>query len=450
MPKHGFLTPKAIGNRIKAKGLCKLRWYCEMCVKQCRDENGFKCHQTSEGHLRQMRIFAENPEAVMKQYSEDFEKEFLDVLSRRHGTKRVRASLVYNEFIAHKTHTHMNSTHWETLTSFVLYLGKVKKAVVDETEKGWYIQWVDRDPRLLAMQEAAARRQKSDLDDEEKQARAIEKQIQAAKARDEGRADTDAATAGPTELRREEGQASLRIGLKSRAQTFVPGGGSGSDLTTAAGNLVAANGGGGGGSGSGSGGLLKRPKLSGAFGEGDAAVAAAAGPLKGKGKGAKRSMMEVMMEQERAKKKAKEEEEEEKAAAAAEVKAKGSSRKDYWLRQDIVVKVMNKRVGGGKYYKKKARLRKVVERYIGEVKMIDSGDRLRVDQDDLETVIPAVGGEVLVVNGRCRGERATLLSLDTEAFSASVRITSDGPDLGTVLDKVEYEDICKAVPVSEA
>lgn len=47
------------------------------------------------------------------------------MLSRRHGTKRVRASLVYNEFIAHKTHTHMNSTHWETLTSFVLYLGKV-------------------------------------------------------------------------------------------------------------------------------------------------------------------------------------------------------------------------------------------------------------------------------------------------------------------------------------
>lgn len=45
------------------------------------------------------------------------------------------------------------------------------KVVADETEKGWYIQWVDRDPRLLAMQEAAARREKADLDDEEKQAR---------------------------------------------------------------------------------------------------------------------------------------------------------------------------------------------------------------------------------------------------------------------------------------
>ena len=40
--KGGFLTPKAIGNRIKAKGLQKLRWYCQMCQKQCRDENGFK------------------------------------------------------------------------------------------------------------------------------------------------------------------------------------------------------------------------------------------------------------------------------------------------------------------------------------------------------------------------------------------------------------------------
>lgn len=41
--KHGgFLTPKAIANRIKAKGLQKLRWYCQMCEKQCRDENGFK------------------------------------------------------------------------------------------------------------------------------------------------------------------------------------------------------------------------------------------------------------------------------------------------------------------------------------------------------------------------------------------------------------------------
>ena len=32
------MTPKAIANRIKSKGLQKLRWYCQMCQKQCRDE----------------------------------------------------------------------------------------------------------------------------------------------------------------------------------------------------------------------------------------------------------------------------------------------------------------------------------------------------------------------------------------------------------------------------
>lgn len=42
MPKAEFGTPKWMSNRIKASGLQKLRWYCQMCQKQCRDENGFK------------------------------------------------------------------------------------------------------------------------------------------------------------------------------------------------------------------------------------------------------------------------------------------------------------------------------------------------------------------------------------------------------------------------
>lgn len=33
---------KWLANKMKAAGLQKLRWYCQMCEKQCRDENGFK------------------------------------------------------------------------------------------------------------------------------------------------------------------------------------------------------------------------------------------------------------------------------------------------------------------------------------------------------------------------------------------------------------------------
>jgi DNA/RNA-binding protein KIN17 len=67
-----------IANRIKAKGLQKLRWYCQMCQKQCRDENGFKCHLTSDSHRRQMEVFGQNPERVIDGYSEEFHSAFLE------------------------------------------------------------------------------------------------------------------------------------------------------------------------------------------------------------------------------------------------------------------------------------------------------------------------------------------------------------------------------------
>jgi DNA/RNA-binding protein KIN17 len=47
---------------MQAKGLQKLRFFCGMCKKQCRDGNGFKCHLESEAHLRQMEMFMANPD----------------------------------------------------------------------------------------------------------------------------------------------------------------------------------------------------------------------------------------------------------------------------------------------------------------------------------------------------------------------------------------------------
>ena len=48
MGKNEVGGPKWLANKMKSKGLQKLRWYCQMCQKQCRDENGFKCHTMSE------------------------------------------------------------------------------------------------------------------------------------------------------------------------------------------------------------------------------------------------------------------------------------------------------------------------------------------------------------------------------------------------------------------
>lgn len=141
MGKNEFLTPKAIANRIKAKGLQKLRWYCQMCQKQCRDENGFKCHCMSEGHQRQMQIFGQNSNRIIYGYSEEFERTFLEHLKRSHRFSRIAATVVYNEYISDRHHIHMNSTKWATLTEFVKYLGRTGKCKVEET-KGWFITYI--------------------------------------------------------------------------------------------------------------------------------------------------------------------------------------------------------------------------------------------------------------------------------------------------------------------
>lgn len=48
---------------------------------------------------------------------------------------------------------------------------------VDETPKGWYIQYIDRDPETIRRQEELARKKKHDLDDEERSAKFIEEQV---------------------------------------------------------------------------------------------------------------------------------------------------------------------------------------------------------------------------------------------------------------------------------
>jgi hypothetical protein len=59
---------------------------------------------------------------------------------------------VYQEYIADKGHLHMNATRWVTLTEFAKHLGRTGVARVDETEKGWFIAWIDNSPQALAKQ----------------------------------------------------------------------------------------------------------------------------------------------------------------------------------------------------------------------------------------------------------------------------------------------------------
>ncbi|KAF9088754.1 hypothetical protein BGX23_007132 [Mortierella sp. AD031] len=210
MAKDGFMTAKAIGNRIKAKGLQKLRWFCQICEKQCRDENGFKCHVNSESHQRKMLLVAESPEKFIDDYSAEFQAEFMKLLSTRYGTRRVHANLVYQEFIADREHSHMNATKWTTLSEFTMHLGKEGLAIVDETPKGWFMQWVDNSPKTLARQEAILKKERMEMDDEQREQKLIQQQIEKALALKQQQDEADGVT---TELVRENEEEKIKLDI---------------------------------------------------------------------------------------------------------------------------------------------------------------------------------------------------------------------------------------------
>ncbi|TIB82791.1 hypothetical protein E3Q22_00066 [Wallemia mellicola] len=187
MPKAEAGSSKAVANAMKAKGLGRLRWYCQVCEKQCRDENGYKCHTQSESHLRAMLHVGENAGKYISDASQQFQREFfvieiiLRLIINRHGTNRVSVNTVYQEYIADKHHLHMNATRWVTLTEFTKYLGRAGIVRVDETERGLYVSWIDNSPQALARQEAIQKKERQHMDDEQRERKLIAEQIEKAK-----------------------------------------------------------------------------------------------------------------------------------------------------------------------------------------------------------------------------------------------------------------------------
>ncbi|KAF4452657.1 hypothetical protein F53441_4525 [Fusarium austroafricanum] len=172
MPKAEVGSTKFVANRMKAKGLQRLRWYCQPCEKQCRDANGFKQHCMSESHTRQMLL----------------------------------------------SHTHMNSTKWSSLTEFAKYLGREGICAVEENDKGIHIAWIDKSPEAMRRQEALRRKEAQDQGNEEVEQRMIREQIKRAQAavgtRDEEKEEDPEAR----ELKRQEGERiTLSFGVKSTA-----------------------------------------------------------------------------------------------------------------------------------------------------------------------------------------------------------------------------------------
>ncbi|CAH8840222.1 unnamed protein product [Trichobilharzia szidati] len=411
--KAGFLTPKAIANRIKAKGLQKLRWYCQMCQKQCRDENGYKCHTMSESHHRQMKLFAEDGGKFISSFSSEFLKGYLDILRRQFGGKRVHSNVVYQEYIKDKEHIHMNATRWHTLTGLCMWLGKQGICKVDETEKGWFIEYIDRDPEKEKRQEMNERLEKTE---DEINRKFLERQIEQNLSKVEQ-------IEGPlyTPLLRANEDEPIRLGI-SLSQKKPP---SEAVDDSASQNPGASE--------------EKTPSLM------------TLGPKKEKpvnplllaekkareeksksviGKkqdsrtttGVRRRALDELMEKEEAFKDKR-------------------NRRDYWMTEGIEVKLINRKLPDDLLWRH-ATVIKMLDNYTAIVRTLECHTKIKVDQNHVQTVVPEPSSTVLVVNGAYRGEYATLEQVDKEKNTCEMTIMT-GLCMGRLVKNISLDDICK-------
>ncbi|XP_043678543.1 DNA/RNA-binding protein KIN17 isoform X2 [Vespula pensylvanica] len=348
MGKHEVGTPKYIANKIKAKGLQKLRWYCQMCQKQCRDENGFKCHTMSESHHRQLLLFADNASRYMDQFSREFSEGYLNLLKRQFGTRRVPANRVYQEYISDRGHVHMNATMWLTLTGFVKWLGRTGKCVVDETEK--------------------------------------EKQIEKGQQQTSIKEETEE-TKEPLIRPDDTTPLVLDIKLKPKPKPVPiinPSTSKQSELSIECNSFT------------------EEPQKFQPFIK-----------LELKKNGSSSSL--------------------EKHA-----KSEGG-----WLREKLVVKVITKSLGD-KYYKAKGIVKSVENSgFVAKVKLTIpeevEGHLIKLDQEYLETVIPAIGKEVLILWGKYKGEKGIVKKLHIEEYTIDVQLE------GKLVRTLPYEQVCKYI-----
>lgn len=126
-----------------------------------------------------MKVFGDNSGRFMDMFTKQFESTFMDIVRRRFKTKRVFANLVYNEYIQDRDHAHLSSTRYGSLAAFVKHLGATGQCEVEETEKGWFIKYIERDPLMQAKQEAEKSKEKAKEIKESREMKLLYEQMRA-------------------------------------------------------------------------------------------------------------------------------------------------------------------------------------------------------------------------------------------------------------------------------
>ena len=172
-----------------------------------------------------MLLCADDPghlNKVTSEFSADFLGGFLQILRLCYAGQRVSANKVYQDYISDRNHTHMNATRWHTLSGFVQWLGKTGYCKIDfvEEKNQWFLEYVDNSPETLQRKAEQEKLKKARKDDMERQQDAIAQMIERGKQREveKGLALPESVA---TELKRDDSDAPIKVnlGLKKLTQS---------------------------------------------------------------------------------------------------------------------------------------------------------------------------------------------------------------------------------------
>lgn len=109
-----------------------------------------------------------------------------------------------------------------------------------------------------------------------------------------------------------------------------------------------------------------------------------------------------------------------------------------WVASLIRVRIIDKRIGGGKLYLKKGTVMDVRPDGSCDVRLEEGGrGAVTVHQDQLETVVPKEpGAGVMVVAGEHRGRRGRLLQANKSSGAAALQLLGDMQVVRLMLDDV--------------
>lgn len=96
---------------------------------------------------------------------------------------------------------------------------------------------------------------------------------------------------------------------------------------------------------------------------------------------------------------------------------------EHWLIPNIRVRLISKKIGGGKYFKEKGVVVDVLKKGTEAIVQLDNGQVIdRVPERYLETAIPKVGGNAIILIGRNRHEKGKLLDRNSEKGRGSIQL----------------------------